>query len=127
MNTMISKYREFAPDANSAPFNMKEITSDEWWRWYGFNHHIAEWGSIWLLRNTPSDLMHEHLQILFEPRSKEGIGFIRRVERAQEVTPQRYFKFAVCEHVLVHHSLGNCLHTYKCDKCDYSFTVDSSG
>lgn len=130
LQPMITVYRDFAPDPNSPPYNLKEVSSDEWWRWYGHYHHVAEWGGIWLLRNLPSELEHlrsKNLELLYHPERKEGIAYIKRVERSVEVTPTMFFKFAVCEHDFRRTGLGNCLHEDKCSKCGYSYTVDSSG
>lgn len=38
----------------------------------------------------------------------------------------KYHKFAKCEHEFTEQEVGRCLHEYKCKKCGYTETVDSS-
>lgn len=38
----------------------------------------------------------------------------------------RYYSFAKCEHEYEERSKGNCLHQLTCNKCGFSYEVDSS-
>ena len=104
------------------PPNFKEITE-------------AEFAASMFFIYSPGIV--EYRQIQDKAANKDGIWELRMYFYHDDTglaiaqTGQkkvRYFKFAVCEHVMAHTSkLGNCLNRYTCGKCGYVNDVDSSG
>lgn len=112
---------------NDAPPNLREITEDEFWQTFGgaysplfkFHRYVTR-GLPVLGRERAVDLE------LWMYQGGRAIGWVRNVVSARAARPVMYVECFQCEHEMVSRRVGRCLHEYKCSKCGYQHTVDSS-
>lgn len=114
--------------SNKLPPNFEEVSSDEFWSWFSYHYHICAWALRYIV-NEPKQhsLYGKSLTMFIDLQKRNGYGFSKEVENAKGVTPKLYFKFYDCDHSMkLYTNLGNCLNQYKCEKCGFSETIDSS-
>ena len=122
---------------NQPPPNLKPCTASEFWQYfstYGLpSSNQQEFRQFVIPGDERMSSVH-----LYHTAGDQGFAIVvdwiytqRNLatgEEARSVYTPRFFKFAVCEHDVVHsRKLGNCYNEYKCTKCDWTFSVDSSG
>jgi hypothetical protein len=114
---------------NSLPPNWAEITEKEFSQsnFFSYTPEFVEF------RQAPLDGTFTGIH-LFHFFDGTGVALTRDYWKGTV----RYFKFAACEHSLVElsgedcraagiHHAGNCYHVYRCTKCGFVQSMDSSG
>lgn len=105
--------------------NMKDIDPRKFWTYF-FNYtpkYVAF--HRWYDEKTRD---WYHVKIFFtDYQAKQGVGVYQKIERAVNVTPDRFFKFGDCDHHYQSKQVGNCLRRYICTKCGHKYEIDSSG
>lgn len=114
--------------SNKFPPNFEEISEDDYWSLFSCNYHTVSWAGAWLVNVEKDNPWYgAQLTIFVSEFDSTGFGFVKHVERARYVAPKKFFKCGSCIHSYKEiGSPGRCLHTYKCEKCGHSYTVDSS-
>lgn len=114
--------------SNKLPPNFTEVSSDEFWRWFSQHYHLCSWALHWIVKEDKGHPFYgAQLTLFVNEHERNGFGFVKRVSEALYVTPKTYFRFFDCEHDMQHvANLGRCLNSYKCSKCDFRETIDSS-
>jgi hypothetical protein len=123
-----SRTRGSGDHFNDFPPNMREISSSQFWHWFGlyqltgteFRQPVVEkqfWGNLTLLFSNHT--------------MTEGYAFTTQWDPAPDCNGPndfwpRFFLFGICTHVDTASIIGNCLTKYICKKCGRSYTIDSS-
>ena len=108
--------------------NMKPVEATDFWGWrssYGFK------GEIWAgSKEVEVDGKREHATVLVywvDHSRYAGGGFAVAVTHRYKQEKVLYFDWRACDHQFRGRNTGKCLHEYTCEKCGYSYEVDSSG
>lgn len=118
---------------NDTPPNAKQITSDEFWRNFTQLAHVYKFETYYCV-NIPGrtnklirSFHGRELKVWYHEAAKQGVGFVPKVEKALLVTPDTFFSFAACIHKMTSVRLGRSYTKHSCEKCGYSYEIDSSG
>lgn len=132
---VIDEVRKKFGDFNSFPPNWKEITPQEFSKSMFFIYHPKYVDFRQMIRcfETGQNMDGPMVQAnLFIYHDDTGIALI-----SDHKNNVRYYHFAVCEHKMVEITMkeakdlgvahfGSCWHVYKCEKCGYLESADSS-
>lgn len=125
---------------NDAPPNFQPCDPNEFYHWYScYGFYAPREFRQFVIPDTLSPEVQRHLTggrmesvELYYGAGDTGYGVVHRHEY-DPASPVGYrytvatFKFYLCDHDVVHvRTVANCLNEYRCQRCGWTYQVDSS-